>query len=189
MKKYTADVHDRAAKIKLILMDVDGTMTNGLLYYFPDADGKMVESKGFNSQDGLGFHMLHAMGLKSGVISGRESPGTVERARILNITYVFQGFLEKTATYERILRDANLTDEQVAFVGDDFTDAPLMMRCGLACAVGDAREEVQAVAHMVTTANGGCGAIREVIELVLKAQGLWSKALAKYGLSESPMTS
>jgi 3-deoxy-D-manno-octulosonate 8-phosphate phosphatase (KDO 8-P phosphatase) len=184
MKNYTPDVYARAAKIQLLLMDVDGVLTNGLLSYLPNPmDGKMVEFKGFNTQDGLGFHFLNSVGIKTGVISGRESPALVERARILKMTYVFQGLLEKEATYDGILTEANLTADQVAFIGDDFTDAPLMQRSGLGCAVADARLEVQAVAHVVTSANGGCGAVREVIELILKSKGLWPQILQHYGLA------
>ena len=182
MATVCEDVRKRAAKIKLILMDVDGVLTDGKLFYFPGPDGKATEFKGFSSQDGLGFHMLHWSGIKTGLISGRDSPAVTERSRILNITYVYQGFLEKIATYEEILKKENLTDESVAFIGDDFTDFPLIKRSGLGVCVGDGRPELRARADYVTTANGGSGALREVAELVLKSSGLWQPMLAKYGL-------
>lgn len=182
MIKYSADVLSRASKIKLLLMDVDGVLTNGMLYYFPGPDGKPVEFKAFHSQDGLGFHFLNTVGIKTGVISGRESPALVERARLLKMTYVYQGLLEKESTYNEILKDAKVKDEQVAFIGDDFTDAPLMVRSGLACAVSDARAELRAVAHVVTESKGGDGAAREVIELILRSQNQWESILEKYKL-------
>jgi 3-deoxy-D-manno-octulosonate 8-phosphate phosphatase (KDO 8-P phosphatase) len=185
MIKYSSDILSRASKIKLLLMDVDGVLTNGLLYYFPGPDGKPVEFKAFHSQDGLGFHFLNSVGIKTGVISGRESPALVERASILKMTYVYQGLLEKEATFNDILKDAKLKDEQVAFIGDDFTDAPLMVRSGLSCAVADARSELRSIAHVVTESRGGDGAVREVIELILKSQNQWEAVLEKYKLTAS----
>jgi 3-deoxy-D-manno-octulosonate 8-phosphate phosphatase (KDO 8-P phosphatase) len=185
MNKLSADLLKRAANIKLVLMDVDGVLTDGTLYYFPGPDGKMVEFKGFNTQDGLGFILLNDAGIKSGVISGRESPAVVERARILKITYVYQGHLEKEASYNEILKEAKVKDEQVAYIGDDFTDAPLMVRCGLSVAVANARQELRAMANFTTEAPGGDGAIREVVELILKSQNLWQGVLEKYKLSET----
>ncbi len=184
-KLSTTDIKNRAANIKLLLMDVDGVFTDGTLYYFPGPDGKIVEFKGFSSQDGLGFHLLKDAGIKAGLISGRESPAVVERAKILNITYVYQGHLEKEASYNEILKEAKLKDEQVAFIGDDFTDAPLMVRSGLSVAVANARQELRAMANYVTQAPGGDGAVREVIELILKSQNLWQGVLDKYKLSEN----
>lgn len=178
--KASADAIQRAKKIKVILMDVDGVMTDGKLYYLPGPDGQMVETKGFNSQDGLGLHFCANIGIATGVISGRNSPATVERARILGMKYVYQGHLDKIASFQEVLADAGVTADQVAFIGDDLTDVPLIRRCGLGVAVGNAREEVKDAAHLVTHANGGDGAVREVIELVLKAQGVWEQATGKY---------
>ena len=179
----SSDAIARAAKIKVLLMDVDGVLTDGKLYYLPGSGemvGKMVEAKGFNSHDGLGLHFCFAAGILTGVISGRESPGVVERARMLNMKYVYQGLLDKVASYEEVLANAKVTGDQVAFVGDDFTDVPLFRRSGLAVAVANAREEIKDIAHYVTTARGGEGAIREVVELILKAQGVWEPVLQKY---------
>jgi 3-deoxy-D-manno-octulosonate 8-phosphate phosphatase (KDO 8-P phosphatase) len=178
--KYDADLLARAAKIKLILMDVDGVLTNGNLFYFPGPDGKPVEFKSFNSQDGAGIHCLNLVGINTGVISGRDSQAVVERARILNIKYVYQGFLEKEATYEEILAKEGLTDESVCFIGDDFPDFILIKRAGLGVAVGNARPELKERAHYTTKANGGDGAVREVAELVIRARGEWDKVLKKF---------
>lgn len=184
-RQTSQEVIARASKIRVILMDVDGVMTDGKLYYFPGPDGNMVETKGFNSQDGLGLHFCHHAGIATGVISGRNSPATVERCRILNMRYVYQGLLDKIATYEDILKDAGVTDDNVVFIGDDFTDVPLIRRAGLGVAVANAREEVKRCAHYTTSAPGGEGAVREVIEIIFKAQGLWDKVLEKYTIPPS----
>jgi 3-deoxy-D-manno-octulosonate 8-phosphate phosphatase (KDO 8-P phosphatase) len=173
-------VIERAKKIKVILMDVDGCMTDGKLYYMPAPDGTMVETKGFNSHDGLGLHFAYHAGIHTGVISGRNSPATVERCKMLNMKYVYQGLLDKIASFEEVLADAGVTGEEVVFIGDDFTDVPLFHRSGLGVAVGNARDEVKKAAHYVTDTPGGEGAIREVVELVLKAQGRWQTVIDKY---------
>ena len=176
------EVTERAAKLRLLLMDVDGVLTDGKLYYMPDAQGKAVEFKGFNTQDGLGIHFLGMVGIKTGVISGRDSFATTERARILNMSYVYQGHLEKVKIFEEILGKESLQPDQVGFIGDDFTDLPLMQMSGLGVAVANAREEVRARADYVTSRNGGDGAVREVAELILRASGKWSQILDKYGI-------
>lgn len=161
-------------------MDVDGVMTDGKIYYFPDAQGQMTEFKGFNSHDGLGLHLCNFVGITTGVISGRVSPAVEERARILKMRYVEQGHLEKVASWEKILKDARLDASQAAYIGDDFPDVPLLKRAGLAVAVANARPEVKDVAHFITEKCGGDGAVREAIELVLRAQGRWKAAAAHY---------
>jgi 3-deoxy-D-manno-octulosonate 8-phosphate phosphatase (KDO 8-P phosphatase) len=174
------DITSLASKIKLLLMDVDGVLTNGKLYNLPDSEGRMVETKGFDSQDGIALQWLNWKGIKTGVISGRLSPATVERARQLKMTYVYQGHIEKIPILEKILADAKLDASEVAYIGDDFTDVVIMKRVGLAVATNNARPEVKAAAHMVTLASGGEGAVREVIELILKSQGLWDSILKHY---------
>jgi len=171
----------RAAHVRLLLMDVDGVLTDGRLINVPGPDGRMVETKAFDSQDGLALQWLHRVGLKAGLISGRVSPATEERARQCHFTYVRQGHLEKLPIYEEILADSGLTSDQVAFIGDDLTDAILMRRVGLAVATGNARPEVKRIAHYVTEAAGGRGAVREACEIVLKAQGHWEGILRHYG--------
>jgi len=178
------DIQAQAAKIKLLLMDVDGVLTNGKLYNVPNPEGKMVETKGFDSQDGIGLQWLSWHGVKTGVISGRLSPATEERARQTKMSYVYQGHIEKIPILEEILADAKIDSDEVAYIGDDFTDITIMHRVGLAIATANARAEVKREAHYVTQAVGGDGAVREVVELLLKAQGNWEKILQHYEISE-----
>ena len=175
-----AGVREKAARIRLLLMDVDGVLTDGKLYNVPDGNGKVVETKAFDSQDGISLHWLHWNGIQAGVISGRVSPATEERARQCKMAYVYQGHIEKIPIFEEIMAKAGVQPEQVAYVGDDLTDVVIMRRVGLAIATGNARPEVKACAHFVTQAEGGRGAVREVVELLLKAQGLWDGVLRKY---------
>ncbi len=177
----------RASKIKLLLMDVDGVLTNGKLYHVPDPQGNMVETKGFNSQDGIALQWMQWKGLQTGVISGRESLGTAERARQLRMNYVYQGHIEKIPVFEKIMAESGLRPEQVAYMGDDLTDLVIMHRVGFAIAVANARPEVQRAAHYVTEASGGEGAVREVIELILDASGFWSEILEKYEVRRHPV--
>ena len=176
-----ADVNQLASKIKLLLMDVDGVMTDGRLYNVPGPDGGMVETKGFDSQDGIGLQWLSWKGIKTGLISGRVSPATVERAKQTKFSYVYQGHIEKIPIFEEILRDAKVDPSEVAYIGDDLTDLVVMRRVGLPIATANARPEVKQHARYVTVQPGGQGAVREVIELILKAQGLWEEILKKYG--------
>jgi 3-deoxy-D-manno-octulosonate 8-phosphate phosphatase (KDO 8-P phosphatase) len=177
------DVQAKAAQIKLLLMDVDGVLTNGKLYHVPGPDGKLVEFKGFDSQDGIGLHWLNWNGIKTGVISGRVSAATAERAQQVKMTYVYQGHIEKIPILEEILADAKISKDEVAYIGDDFTDIVIMHRVGLAIATGNARAEVKREAHYVTKAVGGEGAVREVVELLLQAQGRWASILQHYEIA------
>ncbi len=172
-----------ASKIKLLLMDVDGVLTNGKLFNVPDPEGKMVETKGFDSQDGIGLQWLSWHGIRSGVISGRVSPATAERARQCKMTYVYQGHIEKIPILEEILADAKVDSSEVAYVGDDFTDIVIMHRVGFAIATANARAEVKSEAHYVTQAVGGEGAVREVVEILLKAQNRWGEILKHYEIA------
>ena len=174
------DVRVRAAKIKLLLMDVDGVLTNGRLYHVPDGQGNMIETKGFDSQDGISLQWMQWKSFQTGVISGRESAATVERARQVNMNYVYQGHIEKIPILEEIMAKANLKNDQVAYMGDDLTDLVVMRRVGLAIAVANARPEVKRAAHYVTAASGGNGAVREVVEMIMEACGFWAEILAKY---------
>jgi 3-deoxy-D-manno-octulosonate 8-phosphate phosphatase (KDO 8-P phosphatase) len=176
------DIQAQAAKIKLLLMDVDGVLTNGKLYNVPGTDGKMVETKGFDSQDGIGLQWLSWAGIRTGVISGRVSPATTERAHQTRMSYVYQGHIEKIPILEEILADAGVDSSEVAYIGDDFTDIVIMHRVGLAIATANARAEVKGQAHYITQAVGGEGAVREVVELLLKAQDKWCDILKHYEL-------
>src|SRR5579864_5245562 len=173
-------LNELAAEIRLLLMDVDGVLTDGKLYNVPDAAGNMVETKGFDSQDGIALQWLQWKGIKTGLISGRVSPATVERAKQCRFSYVYQGHIEKIPILNEILADAGLEKHEVAYIGDDLTDIVVMHRVGLAIATANARPEVKREAHFVTQASGGEGAVREVVELILRAQGTWGEILKHY---------
>ena len=176
----TNELRGLAAGIKLLLMDVDGVLTDGKLYHLPDGAGGVWETKGFDSRDGIGLRWLTWYDIKTGVISGRLSPATVERARQVGMSYVYQGHIEKIPILEEILADAKIDPAHVAYMGDDLTDAVIMRRVGLGIAVANARDEVKRVAHYTTAAAGGDGAVREICELLLRAQGKWDELLIKY---------
>ena len=174
------DVNQLATRVKLLLMDVDGVMTDGRLYNVPGPDGKMAETKGFDSQDGIALQWLDWKGIKTGLISGRVSPATVERAKQTKFTYVYQGHIEKIPALEEIASVSGVALEAMAYMGDDLTDMVVMRRVGFALAPANAREEVKRAAHFVTEARGGAGAVREVAELLLKSHGRWPDILKKY---------
>ena len=144
VNRVTPEVMQLASKIRLLLMDVDGVLTDGRLYNVPDAAGNMVETKGFDSQDGISLQWMNWKGIVTGLISGRVSPATVERAKQCKFRYVYQGHIEKIPILEEILADAKLVGEQVAYIGDDLTDVVVMRRVGLAVATANARAEVKA---------------------------------------------
>src|SRR5271169_2039621 len=175
--KFPAKVLRRAKPIKVLLMDVDGTITPGwvCLQTFPDSS--VAEMKMFNAHDGAGVKLASIMGLRTGLITGRDSPATARRAREMAMEFVIQGQPKKLEAYKAILTRAGVTDDEVAYIGDDLPDLPLLGRAGLAVAVADAVVEVKRAAHYITTVKGGEGAIREVVELILKAQGKWKKAV------------
>jgi 3-deoxy-D-manno-octulosonate 8-phosphate phosphatase (KDO 8-P phosphatase) len=175
-----AEIDRIASGVQLLLMDVDGVMTDGRLLLVPDAQGNMVETKGFDSQDGIALQWMNWHGIKTGVISGRTSPATAERARQVKMAYVYQGHIEKIPILEEILADSKIPREQVAYIGDDLTDVVIMRRVGLSVATANARAEVKKSAHLVTEAVGGSGAVREACELLLKARGAWDGLLKKY---------
>ena len=175
-----AEIIALAASTRLLLMDVDGVLTDGRLYNVPGPDGKMAETKGFDSQDGIALQWLSWYDIKTGVISGRVSPATEERARQTKMSYVYQGHIEKIPILEEIMKDAGVTKDEVAYAGDDLTDIVVMRRVGLAIAVANARPEVKRAAQYVTQASGGSGAIREVVELILQAQEKWPEIVRKY---------
>lgn len=174
------NLHELASRVRLLLMDVDGVMTDAKLYNVPGPDGKMYETKGFDAQDGISLQWLSWYGIKTGLISGRVSPATEERARQCKFSYIYQGHIEKIPILEEILADAKIDRSQVAYIGDDLTDVVVMRRVGLTVATANARPEVKKIAHMVTAQPGGNGAVREVAELILKAQGHWPELLKKY---------
>lgn len=159
------EVTRRARRIKLLLMDCDGVMTDGRIWLTPDGD----EQKGFHTRDGFGIRLLHHAGIDTGVISGRTSNVVARRARELEMTFVRQGVHDKVAALKEILQAASTTEDECAYIGDDIPDVSVMQRVGLACAVADAAEEAKRAAHYVTRVAGGMGAVREVVDLILKA--------------------
>lgn len=165
-----AEIERRASRIKLLLMDCDGVLTDGRIWLIGEDD----EQKCFNTHDGQGLSMFHRAGLKSGIISGRNSAAVDRRARELGIEFVKQGDLHKGKKFEEILAQASVDEGEVAFIGDDLPDIAIMRRAELGVAVADAVAECRAAAHYVTRAPGGRGAVREVVELILKSQGRWS---------------
>lgn len=161
----------RARKIKLVLNDVDGIWTDGKLNFFLTPDGRVEEIKSFHALDGIAIILLGMAGLKSGVITGRRHETTVSRARNLGMHYFYQGFLTKLGPLEDIVKREGIAPEEIAYIGDDLTDLPPMSRVGLAATVPNAVPAVQQAAHYVTQRRGGDGAYRELVDLILTAQG------------------
>ena len=171
-----SEVHDRAARIKLLLMDCDGVLTDGRIWIFENGE----EQKGFHTRDGLGIDLLHRAGLRSGIISGRTSSAVETRARTLGMSFIVQGHENKVQAFADVLDQAGVTNAEVAYIGDDLNDIPLIAQSGLGVAVADAAPEARERAHYVTNALGGFGAVREVIELILKTQGRWDELIKGY---------
>ena len=169
----------RASQIKVVLMDVDGTMTDGSVTLLSQSDGSALEIKTFDAHDGQGLTLANTAGLRTGCITGRESPALLRRAREMKMEFIYMKQPLKMPAYEEILRNSGVSDAAVAFIGDDLPDIPLLRRAGLAVAVGDAVSEVKKVAHYTTRAHAGRGAIREAVELILKSKGIWEEMIDK----------
>lgn len=200
----------RAKKIKLVLLDVDGVMTDGKIYLFPapagaqqsvraHADDKaqqdagyampsdmMMEAKGFNAHDGTSISLARLAGIKTGIITKRISETVRLRARDLKLDYVYQGAADKLAVFREILEKEGIGADEVAYVGDDIIDLPVMRVVGLAIAVANAREDVKDEAHVITDHAGGDGAVRDAIEYILKAQGKLQEVIDAYIGVRSP---
>lgn len=196
--------NERAKKIKLMLFDVDGVMTDGTIFLFPAPGGSaghgtyerreqmadqggfgiashdVIEAKGFNAHDGAGFSLARLGGLKTGIITKRISETVALRARDLKIEHVYQGQHDKAEAFHEILEKENLKPEQACYVGDDVIDLPVMRLCGLAIAVKNSREEVIRESHYVTPHEGGKGAVRDAIEYVLREQGMLQRVIDEY---------
>jgi len=177
--KLPVPVKKRAAQIKVLLMDVDGTMTDGGVSLLSQPDGTALEIKTFDAHDGQGLTLAHTAGIRTGCITGRESSALARRANEMKMEFVYMKQPTKIPAYEEILRKTNLPESAVAYVGDDLPDLPVMRRVGFAVAVGDAVPEVKKAAHYTTTAHAGRGAIREAIEVILKAKGIWAEMIDK----------
>ena len=169
----------RASRIRVLLMDVDGTMTDGSVTLLSQLDGTALEIKTFDAHDGQGLTLAQTAGLRTGCITGRESPALLRRAYEMKMEFVYMKQPVKMPAYEDVLRKAEATDAEVAFVGDDLPDIPLLRRAGLAVAVGDAVPEVKKICHYTTKALAGRGAIREAVELILKSKGIWEEMIEK----------
>jgi 3-deoxy-D-manno-octulosonate 8-phosphate phosphatase (KDO 8-P phosphatase) len=199
----------RAKKIKLLLFDVDGVLTDGKIFIFPAPHGAeqttqahaakhggqggfglvsqtYVEAKGFNAHDGTAVSLAHLAGIKLGLITKRISETVALRARDLKLEHVHQGIQDKRTVFEEILRQEGLQADDAAYVGDDVIDLPVMRNCGLAIAVANAREEVKDEAHFITDHTGGDGALRDAVEYILKAQGKWEEVVEEYICERSP---
>src|SRR5271165_2783347 len=173
----------RARKIKLFLMDVDGTLTDGgvCLISATIAGGLgepiVSEMKVFNAQDGQGLSLAHTMGIQTGFITGRRSPAVAKRAKELKVAFVYLGQAKKTEAFEDCMRKAGVSEDEVAYLGDDLPDIPLARRAGLGVCVADGSPDLKAVCHYTTQRLAGRGAAREVVELILKSQGRWEEAV------------
>ena len=167
---------EKAKAIKLLILDVDGVLTDGRIIY----DDKGGELKCFDAKDGHGIKLLMRSGIELGIISGRESRAVGYRAKELGISILYQRIFDKVRVYEKILEEKGLADNQVCFIGDDLVDMPLLKRVGFSVAVVDGSEYLKEVVDYVTVKNGGNGAVREVCELILKAQDKWGMLTEKY---------
>ena len=174
-----ARVKKRAAQIQVLLMDVDGTMTDGGVTLLSQPDGSALEIKTFDAHDGQGLTLAHTAGIRTGCITGRESASLLRRAKEMKMEFIYMKQPLKIPAYEEILQKAGVSESAVAYVGDDLPDLPIMKRVGFAVAVGDAVPEVRKAAHYTTKAVAGRGAIREAVEVILKARGIWEQMIDK----------
>jgi len=185
---------DRARKIKIIIFDVDGVLTDGSIWIIPapvatasGIESKMVEAKGFNAHDGAGISLARLGGLKCGIITKRISETVAMRARDLKLEYVYQGQAFKMKPIREIVQQEGVTLDEICYVGDDVIDLPVMRQCGLAVAVADARNGVKAEAHYVTPSRGGRGAARDAIEFILTAKGVLNQCIDAYIDESNPI--
>lgn len=176
MEKLSTANRNRAGKVKLILLDSDGVLTDGRITMSSDGS----EVRAFHVQDGFGIRLGRQAGLEFGILSGRASPVLERRAAELGIEELHQGVLDKAGRFEDILQRLGIPPEAVCFVGDDLIDVPVMRRCGFAVATRDAQPDVRSCAHYVTERRGGEGAVREVVDMVLRAGGKWDEVTRPY---------
>ena len=168
-------IEERAKKIKLLILDVDGVLTDGRIIYDNFGD----ELKCFNVQDGFGMMLFYRAGIKSVIITAKKTRIVKRRACDMHVAAVYSNH-EKLKTYRKVLKRFRVKDEEVCFMGDDLLDLPIIKRAGLAVAPPNAVEDVKKSAHYITQRQGGKGAVREVIEIILKSQGLWDRVISKY---------
>lgn len=170
------ELFERASNIRVLLVDVDGVLTDGRIVYADYGD----ELKFFDVQDGAGLAFWDRVGLTSAIVTARTSKLLKRRAKEMRVSCLVQGALQKLPAYERIVKKLRVSDKEVCVIGDDLMELPMMRRAGLAIAVQNAVPEVKASAHYVTQRAGGHGAVREAVELILKAKGLWDQVLKRY---------
>ncbi|QID33537.1 KdsC family phosphatase [Pampinifervens florentissimum] len=170
------DLRDRALKIKLLLLDVDGVLTDGRLYYTSRGE----EIKVFNVRDGLGIKLAQRAGIRIGVISGRKSKALINRLKELKVDEVHLGYNQKLPILEDVMKRLSLSLEEIAFLGDDYVDLPILRRVGFPMTVVDAPEEIKEHALYITNSKGGHGAVRDAIEFILKLRGQWEEVISQY---------
>lgn len=171
------ELSDKFKKIKAVLTDVDGVLTDSTMNFFVTPQGETVEIKKFSAYDGIAFHMLRDRGIITGIITGGNAPATERRAQALGMDFLYYNFLSKLAPLQDFIKRTGLKAEEIIFIGDDFIDIPALKEVGLPCAVANSRKEVKELCLYVTQAQGGKGAFREVAEQVLKAQGFWPQTM------------
>jgi 3-deoxy-D-manno-octulosonate 8-phosphate phosphatase (KDO 8-P phosphatase) len=169
-------LEEKIKKIKILVLDVDGVLTDGQIII----DGNGIETKAFDVKDGHGIVMARQIGLRIAFLSGRSSPTVIKRAEELRVPDVFQGMIDKRKGFDNLMKKYGLKPEEIAYIGDDIIDIPVLKKVGFSIAVSDAVPEVRAVVHYVTKLPGGRGAVREVIDLILKVQGHWDKVMERY---------
>jgi len=174
--KNNRKILSKAKKIKLLILDVDGVLTDGRIYYTNNGQ----EIKAFNVHDGHGIVMLKEAGIKSAIISGRRSRAVTIRAKELGIQYIYQGIFNKVKIMEKIIKKEKIKSKNVCYIGDDVTDLALLRRVGFSVAVMNSVPEVKSVVDYVTTKKGGKGAVREIAKMILKAKGLWNQIINNY---------
>jgi 3-deoxy-D-manno-octulosonate 8-phosphate phosphatase (KDO 8-P phosphatase) len=168
-------IEERAKKIKLLILDVDGVLTDGRIVY----DNFGNEIKCFNVYDGFGMTLLYRAGIKSVIITAKKTAVVKRRAKDMHITKVYSDY-RKFKIYEKVIKKFKVKDEEVCFIGDDFIDLPVLKRVGLSIAPPEAIDEIKNSCHYITKKSGGKGAVREVVEIILKSQGLWHNVTAEY---------
>jgi 3-deoxy-D-manno-octulosonate 8-phosphate phosphatase (KDO 8-P phosphatase) len=181
-----ADAQARARNIKVLIFDVDGVLTDGTFSFIQQPDGSAIEVKPFSAHDGLGISLARLGGLRTGLITKRNSATVATRARDLKLEFVYQGQAHKRAAAEEIAKAAGITMDEMAYVGDDIVDLPVMRMCGLAIATANARPQVIAGAHWVTPHRGGDGAGRDAIDFILEAQGSLARVIEQYLNADDP---
>jgi 3-deoxy-D-manno-octulosonate 8-phosphate phosphatase (KDO 8-P phosphatase) len=177
---------DRARRIKVLIFDVDGVLTDGQIFVIPGPDGKGIESKGFAAHDGLGISLARLGGLRVGIITKRQSQTVAIRANDLKLEFVYQGQSHKLSAMNEIIAKAGITIDELCYVGDDIVDLPILRVCGLAIATANAREQVKSACHYTTPNPGGQGAGRDAIEFILKAQGSLERVIEQYLDADNP---